>query len=491
MSSKLPPYLFALGSAFVIAPSAMTANKVAAINSGGTAWTSFDLGTLAPLASPTLTGTPAAPTASAGTNTTQLATTAFVTSAVTTAVTGLLNFKGTTDCSANPNYPAGVKGDSYIVSVAGKIGGASGTSVDIGDWYVCEANNAGGTEASVGASWGHMEHNLVGALLASNNLSDVASASSAINNILPSQTSNSGKYLTTNGTAASWGTVTVPTAANPTASLGLAAVPGSAATFMRSDGAPSLDVTIAPTMSGAWIFSAAGAASAPAIKASGAPFAGTGTTSFPLVYLNNSSATASTTLSTSGTAFGINSHGSPDLANWMLDGSSKFKVDNSGALTVSGNVSAGGSSTLSGFGCNVNTVYNISATLNVQNSAFIGATAITAVALGTITCTNISGASAILKINPTYNQASGSAANTDLLVNRTETAIGSGGQLLLDLQRGGVSQFNVDRLGNLTTLGTAIIFGTLPTTGSPSGSLETITVATIADLVGKKIVFQV
>ena len=37
----------------------------------------------APLASPTLTGTPAAPTASAGTNTTQLATTAFVEADVT------------------------------------------------------------------------------------------------------------------------------------------------------------------------------------------------------------------------------------------------------------------------------------------------------------------------------------------------------------------------------------------------------------------------
>jgi hypothetical protein len=35
--------------------------------------------------SPTLTGTPAAPTASAGTNTTQIATTAFVTTAVTAA----------------------------------------------------------------------------------------------------------------------------------------------------------------------------------------------------------------------------------------------------------------------------------------------------------------------------------------------------------------------------------------------------------------------
>jgi hypothetical protein len=40
------------------------------------------LGAKAPLASPTLTGTPKAPTASEGTNTTQIATTAFVASAV-------------------------------------------------------------------------------------------------------------------------------------------------------------------------------------------------------------------------------------------------------------------------------------------------------------------------------------------------------------------------------------------------------------------------
>lgn len=43
----------------------------------------------APLASPTLTGAPKAPTAAAGTNTTQLATTAFVTAAISTFSTGL------------------------------------------------------------------------------------------------------------------------------------------------------------------------------------------------------------------------------------------------------------------------------------------------------------------------------------------------------------------------------------------------------------------
>lgn len=130
-------------------------------------------GALVRAASPTLTGTPVAPTAAPGTNTTQLATTAFATAAVALAVTGLLDFKGGTDCSGTPNYPAASKGDAYVVSVAGKIGGASGVSVDIGDVYVASADNAGGTQAGVGTSWFVLEHNLVGALLAANNLSDV------------------------------------------------------------------------------------------------------------------------------------------------------------------------------------------------------------------------------------------------------------------------------------------------------------------------------
>lgn len=52
-------------------------------NTSGTNTGDQNLSTYAPLASPTLTGTPAAPTAVAGTNTTQLATTAFVQAAVT------------------------------------------------------------------------------------------------------------------------------------------------------------------------------------------------------------------------------------------------------------------------------------------------------------------------------------------------------------------------------------------------------------------------
>lgn len=137
----------------------------------------------APLASPTFTGTPAAPTAASATSTTQIATTAFVQQELALAVAGLLDFKGSTDASANPNYPAASKGDTYYVSVAGKVGGASGKSVDIGDAVVASADNVGGTEASVGSSWFVLEHNLTGALLAANNLSDLASVATARTNL--------------------------------------------------------------------------------------------------------------------------------------------------------------------------------------------------------------------------------------------------------------------------------------------------------------------
>lgn len=140
-------------------------------------------GSLVFSASPALTGTPTAPTAAGGTNTTQLATTAFVVAEVASTVTGLLDFKGDLDCSSNPNYPAAPKGDTYYVSVAGKVGGASGVSVDVGDAIVAKADNAGGTQAAVGTSWFTLEHNVAGALLSANNLSDVASAGTARTNL--------------------------------------------------------------------------------------------------------------------------------------------------------------------------------------------------------------------------------------------------------------------------------------------------------------------
>lgn len=64
-----------------------------------------------------------------------------------------LIYKGVIDCSSNPNYPAASAGHVYVVSVAGKIGGGSGTAVQAGDLAICNITAAAGTEAQVGTSW--------------------------------------------------------------------------------------------------------------------------------------------------------------------------------------------------------------------------------------------------------------------------------------------------------------------------------------------------
>jgi hypothetical protein len=96
----------------------------------------------------------------------------------------------------------------------------------------------------------------------------------------------------------------------------------------------------ANTFTAANVNSTAGAASLPAMKFSGVPFAGTGTTSFPLVYINDANATASTTLNTAGTYFGVNGDGTQDLMNLLKDGTSQFKVSSTGVTTIVGQLNS-------------------------------------------------------------------------------------------------------------------------------------------------------
>lgn len=74
-----------------------------------------------------------------------------------------------------------------------------------------------------------------------------------LNSLLPTQTGHAGKFLQTDGTNTAW-TAVAATAANPTASVGLAAVNGSASTYMRSDAAPPIDQGMSPTWTGAHKF---------------------------------------------------------------------------------------------------------------------------------------------------------------------------------------------------------------------------------------------
>jgi hypothetical protein len=63
-------------------------------------------------------------------------------------------FLGGIDCSGSPNYPAASTGDTYSVTVAGKVGGASGESVKVKDLLYCIVDGTvAGDQATVGANW--------------------------------------------------------------------------------------------------------------------------------------------------------------------------------------------------------------------------------------------------------------------------------------------------------------------------------------------------
>lgn len=118
-------------------------------------------------ASPTFTGTPAAPTAAANTNTTQIATTAHVYAERTNTAT----LTNKTLTSPTINSPT-------ITTPTMDLSGVTSS----GDLSVAN----GGTGAST--------------------------ANGAVTNLLPSQSGQSGKYLSTDGTNTSWGDPTPTTA---------------------------------------------------------------------------------------------------------------------------------------------------------------------------------------------------------------------------------------------------------------------------------------
>lgn len=112
----------------------------------------------APLASPALTGTPTAPTAADGTNTTQIATTQFVHNAF--KANDAMVFKGTIGSSGatvttlpTTHY----QGWTYKVATAGSY---IGTTCEVGDMIICITD---GTSAN-NAHWTVVQSNIDGAV---------------------------------------------------------------------------------------------------------------------------------------------------------------------------------------------------------------------------------------------------------------------------------------------------------------------------------------
>lgn len=104
--------------------------------------------------------------------------------------------KGAIDCSADPNYPAADAGHVYRVSVAGKIGGASGIKVEAGDRLECFVDSTvSGDHATVGANWMVSQVNIDGA---------VVGPTSGVDGVPPLFDGTSGRLLKSIGTLSDW-----------------------------------------------------------------------------------------------------------------------------------------------------------------------------------------------------------------------------------------------------------------------------------------------
>lgn len=143
-----------------VAVSDVTSTQLGYLNSV-TSNVQSQLNAKAPLASPALTGTPTAPTADASVNNTQIATTAYV----TTAINNVLNasnamvFKGTIGENGSvTSLPTSHQvGDVYVVSTAGSY---AGQNCEVGDMIVCTITGT----ASKNSDWTVVQSNINGAV---------------------------------------------------------------------------------------------------------------------------------------------------------------------------------------------------------------------------------------------------------------------------------------------------------------------------------------
>jgi hypothetical protein len=104
--------------------------------------------------------------------------------------------------SADNNTISGVAASSFVVSNAsGYIGTVVGTS----DSQILTNKTIAGADNTLTV---RLANDVTGTLPIGNGGTGQTTANAALNGLLPSQTSQSGKYLTTNGTDTSWGTVT-------------------------------------------------------------------------------------------------------------------------------------------------------------------------------------------------------------------------------------------------------------------------------------------
>ena len=134
------------------------------------------------------------------------------------AVLGALSYQGTWNASTNTptlTSSVGTKGYYYVVSVAGSTNLDGITDWLVGDWAVFNGSvwqQVDNTDAvtSVNGQTGTVvltQSDISGTVAIANGGTGQTTATAGFNALAPSQTGNSGKYLTTDGTNTSWGTI--------------------------------------------------------------------------------------------------------------------------------------------------------------------------------------------------------------------------------------------------------------------------------------------
>ena len=188
-------------------------------------------------------------------------------------------------------------------------------------------------------------------------------------------------------------------------------------------------------LAGSTGFGGVGAASAPGVSVIGTWYTGgTATTTKPQVLIEPTG-TTSTGWSTSGTGLGVNAATgfTGNLADLQLAGTSKFKVDSTGAITTaSGVVSTisgiafGGFGAIyspSGGGLGIGSGSSSQVTIYPSNNITASGTVTPILAQGTIAPTSGTAVANFLAVQPTINQTGGANGITrDLYINPTITA---------------------------------------------------------------------
>ena len=116
-----------------------------------------DMDAKASLASPSFTGTPKAPTAAAGTSSTQIATTAFVSNAIASEAVGHAKYQGGITPTTYAALKSYKQGWYWVVTTAGTI---AGEACEIGDMVFCNTDSASGATAPTASHFDVVQNNI-------------------------------------------------------------------------------------------------------------------------------------------------------------------------------------------------------------------------------------------------------------------------------------------------------------------------------------------